>query len=170
MAAAPFNNLIWHQESPDSFLLSSQTLPPAWPRRTASGSERHPPERAPLGSPGERAGMKHSASEASQSQAGTTQGATSPGCVSLVLQATSLHCQRKSKGETGTWFYRLLRSKLHWGEFSVVYGVLRPLSDPDLCTARAHVVRKHSPPTDVRRASADQGSPTSTSTLHREMG
>lgn len=125
LAAVPFNNLIWHQESPDNFLLSSQTPPPTWPQRMASGTKRHPPEKAPLGSPGELAGMKD-ISEASQGQVGTTEGATSPGYVSFVLQATSLHCQQKSKGENSTWFYRLLRTKLPWGEFSVVDGVLRP--------------------------------------------
>ena len=125
LAAVPFNNLIWHQESPDNFLLSSQTPPPTWPQRMASGTKRHPPEKAPLGSPGELAGMKD-ISEASQGQVGTTEGADSPGYVSLVLQATSLHCQQKSKGENSTWFYRLLRTKLPWGEFSVVDGVLRP--------------------------------------------
>ena len=104
LAAVPFNNLIWHQESPDSFLLSSQTLPPTWPQKMASGSKRHPPEKAPLGSPGELASMKDSISEASQGQMGTTEGATSPGYVSFVLQATSLHCQQKSKGEMALGF------------------------------------------------------------------
>ena len=136
LPAVPFNHLICHQESPYNFLLSSQTPPPTWPQRMASGSKRHPPEKAPLGSPGELAGMKD-ISEASQGQVGTIEGATSPGYVSFVLQATSLHCQQKSKGENSTWFYRLLRTKLPWGEFSVVDGVLRPWSDPGLCTAHA---------------------------------
>ena len=59
----------------------------------------------------ETGSIKDSISEACEGRVLITGGAISPGYISSVLEATSLHCQQKSKGENGTWFYRFLRHK-----------------------------------------------------------
>lgn len=83
------------------------------------------------GAPEGTGSMKAFISEACHGQVLAMGGAISLGYISFVSEAISLHCQQKSKGGNGTWFYTFPRHEGTQLDFLTgLGGVIHSVSSP----------------------------------------